>query len=136
MAKLVRVVDSNIIFHAFTGWKPAIDWFQQNQEGNAITDVIALELLRGTNNLQKRRRTEAFINSVTVLRTHGAHVAAARNCYRNWDRKKAKNTPAIPDMMIAQVAISASLPVFTLNIKDFESVPGLPGLVKPFDGPT
>lgn len=125
IADIEHIADSNICIHLLSGWKPAKQWWEQHAARTALTDVVAMELIRGTASPKKLHTVEAFLSTLPILKTRRQHFQAAELCYRTWDRRKSQRTPALPDMMIAQVAIAHALPLVSFNKKDFEHVPGL-----------
>ncbi len=121
---LHHVVDTNVCIHYMRGHETAVKWLVENRRHSAITDVVRLELFRRANKPSSRRTIENFVASMHVLLTERAHIARAKTCYRDWERSRGPN-PDLPDMMIAQVALSHGLSIVTENLKDFEHIPGI-----------
>ena len=96
----------------------------------AVSTTSLAELLFGTHRADSPRRREGrlvFINEViSQLTVCPFDYDAAQVYARIWSELQAAgNLIGVHDMQIAATALARGYPVMTLNVRDFERVPGL-----------
>jgi predicted nucleic acid-binding protein len=117
-------LDTSVLVESFTGNQPLLNSFRgmigQNQR-LALSTIVLYEWLRGPRVLEELNLQEsAFSNSaIHPFGTEDARIAA--RLYKSVPRPRGREI----DIMIAATAIRHDAELWTLNIADFNDIPGL-----------
>ncbi len=87
-----------------------------------ISFINTMELLKGATNKESLYKIKKELNSFYLLPMHNE---IAKLSIQLIDKYSLSNGLTIPDSIIASTALVYSLPLFTLNIKDFKYINGL-----------
>lgn len=119
------VADSDVLIDFLRGSGPHLTFVAELlTQGELVTTAISrFELLAGTRPDGAEVPTDALLTLLRVLPLDAAASDAAAHIDRQL--RSAGLRIAIPDTLIAGIAISNRLPLLTRNMKHFERVPGL-----------
>jgi hypothetical protein len=129
MAREEFILDSSVVIDFILNVSDAKNWFQTvNRAGAAISSITAMEVLRGAKNkreLDSIGRQLSRFHHVHLLRQDSAW--AVRQFRHFWLSHQIDSN----DCLMAAVAARLQVPLYTLNLKDFEPLPDIQA-VRPY----
>ncbi len=117
------IVDTSVLVDLLRGFEPAKDWFKsRGRQRIAITPVVWMETVQGAANKSRRAQAIRFLRRFPI-----EHPTEDDNRWamRQLARFHLSHGIALHDAMIASVAARLVVPLFTINLKHFEPLPGL-----------
>jgi predicted nucleic acid-binding protein len=123
------IVDTSVLIDALSGpRRSAAAWRDAVAAGERmlLPALVLYEWLRGPRIPEELAAQDALLASDAALPFGPAEAAAATDLYRAVDEPRGREV----DIAIAAHAIVRDVPVWTLNIADFEDLPGV-GLFAP-----
>ncbi|HET6829890.1 MAG TPA: type II toxin-antitoxin system VapC family toxin [Solirubrobacterales bacterium] len=123
------VVDTSVLIDALTGpRRSAAAWRDAVEAGERmlLPALVLYEWLRGPRGPEELAAQDALLPTDDALPFGPAEAAAATKLYRAVDEPRGREV----DIAIAAHALVREVPVWTLNIADFEDLPGV-GLFGP-----
>jgi predicted nucleic acid-binding protein len=123
------IVDTSVLIDALSGpRRSAAAWRDAVAAGERmlLPALVLYEWLRGPRIPEELAAQDALLPSDAALPFGPAEAAAATDLYRAVDEPRGREV----DIAIAAHAIVRDVPVWTLNIADFEDLPGV-GLFAP-----
>lgn len=115
----MMLVDTSVFVDLFRNFKPAVDFFLNNDATEIVTfsAITEIELLAGSycNNRDYRERTLHFLSKFKEIPIDKRVTLLAGDIAR-------KSRLEVPDAVIAASALVTRAVLVTLNIKDFEKV--------------
>lgn len=118
------LLHTSVLIDALTGGRrsaPALRDVIQSGERVAIPSLVLYEWQRGPRRTEELAAQEALWPSGTAIAFGPAEAAAAATLYRSVRAPRGREI----DLAIAACAIAWNAALWTLNNKDFRSVPGL-----------
>ena len=120
------VVDTCILIDALRRKPKAVEWLNSNRSKLLMPSIVFIELLhpkQGHSLSQAQvREIEKFTRRLPRVHPNASDWARARKLMLNWNPTLTR--PDIPDIIIAATATGLRVPVCTLNVVDFENIPG------------
>ena len=118
------LLDSDVAIDVLRGLPPAINWFSARPQDEVviIPGYVAMELIWGTRDTQDQRETERWLSQFQIA---WIEPTQCQQAYQTLNAVHLRNAIDTLDMLIAYVAISLDLPLYTFNQKHFDVVPGL-----------
>jgi len=120
----VIVVDTSILIDALTGprrsaeaWRDAVD----AGERMLLPALVLYEWLRGPRIPEELAAQDALLPADAALPFGAAEAAVATELYRAVEEPRGREV----DIAIAAHALARDAPVWTLNVADFEDLPGV-----------
>lgn len=121
-------VDTNILIEIYRGSKTAKMWFE-SQPDLAISSVAWLEFMQGANGkLGQKRCSEIIAPLDLVFLTPKDQQWAMMQVLRY----RLSHGVDFKDCLIASVCYRLDVPLYTLNVKDFQATLGSKLVVKPY----
>lgn len=114
------VVDTCVFISIFRGDKVLLDTL--NKHRIYVPSLVVMELLQGARDKAELRKIEKFLANYETVQITEYSSLQAIELIKNYSKSHGL---AIPDAIIASVAIERKLPLYTLNIKDFSFISGL-----------
>lgn len=118
------VVDTSILIDALTGprrsaeaWRDAVD----AGERMLLPALVLYEWLRGPRIPEELAAQDALLPADAALPFGAAEAAVATELYRAVEEPRGREV----DIAIAAHALARDAPVWTLNVADFEDLPGV-----------
>jgi len=118
------VLDSDVAIDFLRGLPPAVAWVQSLplDEVVIIPGYVAMKVIWGTRDAKDQLRTEKWLSACKVV---CLEPALCESAYRSLLEVHLKNAIGVLDLLVAQIAISLNLPLYTFNQKHFDVVPAL-----------
>jgi predicted nucleic acid-binding protein len=120
----VILLDTSVLIDAFTGARrsaPALRSAIESGDRIALSSLVLYEWQRGPRRPEELAAQEALWPSETAIAFAAEEAATAAVLYRSVRAPRGREI----DLAIAACAICWSAALWTLNIKDFNDVPGL-----------
>lgn len=117
------ILDTSVIIDLLRGLEPAARWFSSlGKKRPAITPVVWMEAVQGATDATKRAQAIRFLRQFRV-----EHPTPDDNRWamRQLGRFHLSHGIHLQDVMIASVAVRLDAPLYTLNLKHYEPLPGL-----------
>jgi predicted nucleic acid-binding protein len=121
MSRAVAIVDTTVIIHIFRGYAPAINWFTSFPNPLGVTTISYLEIIYGAGSKLKQASCKALLSQFDLV-----HLTSID---QNWAIKQMETYRlshglATNDCLIASVAHSLQIPLYTHNLKDMTPIIG------------
>ena len=129
----VGIVDTNILVFLLRGYEPAHEWLRQQPEQLAITPIVWMEIMQGS---QSKKRQEASLALLDQFEMVPMVQDDLEWSMRQLGRLGAAYTIDMMDYLIASVCIRLEVPIITLNLKHMIPLLGITNVVSPFSGPS
>ncbi len=114
------VVDTCVFISIFRGDQALFDTV--NKYRIYVPSLVIMELLQGSKDKSELRRIEKFLCNYETIQITEYSSRQSIELIKNYSKSHGL---AIPDAIIASVAIERKLPLYTLNVKDFSFISGL-----------
>ena len=114
------VVDTCVFISIFRGDQVLFD--AVNKYRIYVPSLVVMELLQGARDKAELRKIEKFLGNYETVQITEYSSLQAIELIKNYSKSHGL---AIPDAIIASVAMERKLPLYTLNIKDFTFISGL-----------
>ena len=114
------VVDTCVFISIFRGDQALFDTV--NKYLIYVPSLVVMELLQGSKDKSELRRIEKFLCNYETIQITEYSSRQSIELIKNYSKSHGL---AIPDAIIASVAIERKLPLYTLNVKDFSFISGL-----------
>jgi len=114
------LVDSNVLIDLLRGYQPAIAWIAE-QNTLAITQVVYLELLDGTQDRRGEQKALALLSDFEIVDLIASDYAWA---IERMLKFHLSHNVESPDCLIAAPAARLGLPLYTHNLKHFAPLLG------------
>ncbi|MFA6569202.1 MAG: type II toxin-antitoxin system VapC family toxin [Victivallales bacterium] len=114
------VVDTCVFISIFRGDQVLFDTV--NKYRVYVPSLVVMELLQGARDKAELRKTEKFLCNYETIQITEYSSLQAIELIKNYSKSHGL---AIPDAIIASVAMERKLPLHTLNVKDFSFISGL-----------
>ncbi len=114
------VVDTCVFISIFRGDQALFDTV--NKYRVYVPSLVVMELLQGSKDKSELRRIEKFLCNYETIQITEYSSRQSIQLIKNYSKSHGL---AIPDAIIASVAIERKLPLYTLNVKDFNFISGL-----------
>jgi predicted nucleic acid-binding protein len=127
------ILDTSVVIDLLRGFEPAARWFSHlGSQRLAITPVVWMETVQGATDATKRAQAVRFLRQFSV-----EHPTPDDNRWAmlQLGRFHLSHGIHLQDVMIASVAARLALPLYTLNLKHYEPLPGL-RVVRPYARPS
>ena len=120
----MRLVDTSIMVDLLRGGKQAIEWFEGlGDEEIGLPGMVVLELLQGCRSKTEVRRLHTrLVKDFSILWPTRDDLQRSIDHYV---RLMPESGIEIMDFLIGELAAGLGIPVFTLNTKHFEPIPGV-----------
>jgi predicted nucleic acid-binding protein len=119
----VALVVTDVMVDILRQHPPAVAWLASlGEEPIQIPGFVAMELIQGCSSLKEQRNVERILRPSTLVWPKPEEYNSAFAVYY---RFHLSHSLGLLDALIAQVAISLSVPLCTFNIKHYAAVPGL-----------
>lgn len=117
------LIDTDILIDFLRGFDLA-DQFLNNQKhrGLLVSDITAMELIKGCHNFMEIKKVERFLESFQIIPLSPDISQKARDMMTQF---AVSHGLAIPDALIAATAMVYNLNLFTKNIRHFQMIPEL-----------
>jgi predicted nucleic acid-binding protein len=123
------ILDTSVVIDLLRGLPPAVRWFSDlGRQRPAITPVVWMEAVQGASDGTKRAQAIRFLRQFLV-----EHPTADDNRWamRQLARFYLSHGIHLQDVMIASVAARLEVPLYTLNVKHYQPLPGI-RVVRPY----
>jgi len=114
------VADTCVFISIFRGDQALFDTL--NKYRVYVPSLVVMELLQGSRDKYELRKIEKFLCNYEIIQITEYSSLQAIELIKNYSKSHGL---AIPDAIIASVAIERKLPLYTLNLKDFSFISGL-----------
>ncbi len=117
------ILDTSVVIDLLRGLEPAALWFSSlGKKRPAITPIVWMESVQGATDSTKRSQAIRFLRQFVV-----EHPTSDDNRWamRQLGRFYLSHGIHLQDVMIASVAVRLDVPLYTLNLKHYEPLPGL-----------
>ena len=119
----MTLVDTDVWIDCLRSIPAALTWMQANRsEECAVPSIVAMELVAGCQNQAELMKTTKFLETFEVLCPEPSESVLALDILSKY---KLSSGIGIPDCIIAAMALNRRLPLYSFNVKHFQSVPGL-----------
>jgi predicted nucleic acid-binding protein len=121
------ILDTSVLIDLLRGREPATRWFSAlGRQRPAITPVVWMETVQGATDTTKRAQAIRFLRQFFV-----EHPTADDNRWamRQLGRFYLSHGIHLQDVMIASVAARLDVPLYTLNLRHYQPLPGLRALL-------
>ena len=116
-------LDTDVLIDCLRGTVPALTWLRGSATDEFfVPGIVAMELVAGCHNKAEQRRIQKFLGSFTVVWPTTSDVEQA---YQLLINHRLSSGLGIPDCLIASMALSRSIRLYTFNIKHFRVIPDL-----------
>ncbi len=118
------VLDTSVVIDGFTGPRRSAKAFEQairRGERLAIPSRVFYEWLRGPRLLEELADQEHLVSRESALPFGPEEAAIAAELYKTVSRPRGREI----DLAIAACAITRDADLWTLNLGDFQDIPGL-----------
>ena len=114
------LLDTTVILHLYRKYKPALDWFT-NEQRYGVTATTWLEVMEGTNNKIKQAQCKLLLSQFDVFYSTSADQQWAMQQLEHF---QFSHHIGKEDCLIASVAYRLQLPLYTHNLKDMTPMIG------------
>jgi len=125
----VLLLDSDVVIDVLRRLPEALAWLESlGAEEVGLPGIVVMEVLRGEPN------REAVARARRALKPYGVYWPSASDCDRALSvYAEAKLTHGLDpfDALIGETAVGLRVPLCTLNVRHFVSIPGL-NIVQPY----
>jgi predicted nucleic acid-binding protein len=120
----VIILDTDVVIDIRRGIPTAVAWFSSLPETEMIIlpGFVAMELVMGTKDKKDLRDTKKWLSRCRIV---WIEPNACQTAYQRLMDVHLGNAVSVLDALIAQVAISMNLPLYTFNQKHFDAIPKL-----------
>jgi predicted nucleic acid-binding protein len=123
VAALNYLCDTNVLIEYLRGNAAIRDRLLRDKAGGLAIPAIALmELLVGARNQNEIRLIKKTFKDYCVIEINETISTLARRLIESYGKSRGL---LIPDALIAAAAITRKLPLYTLNLADFQFIPQL-----------
>lgn len=124
------LIDTSILIDASRSVPQAVAFVngQRAVGGVHVSIISAMELIQGALNASDLRRLQRMLRH--VIREH-VTSSVSKNAYGLMERYVLSHNLLIPGALIAATALEHGLPLYTLNLRHFQMIPGL-AAVRPY----
>lgn len=117
------LLDTTIIVDLARNQPDAVGWMQgQTQIRFGLPVLVAMEMVQGTQNTSDLRHAQRILAQYTII-----HLTDADSTWAQTQHAKywLSHSVGMIDALIAAPAARLSLPLYTLNLKHFQPLPGV-----------
>ena len=114
------VVDTCVFISIFRGDKTLFEALSKYRV--YVPSLVIMELLQGARDKTELRKIDKYLCNYETIQITEYSSLQAIELIRNYSKSHGL---VIPDAIIASVAIEKKFPLHTLNVKDFNFIPGL-----------
>jgi predicted nucleic acid-binding protein len=117
------ILDTSVLIDLLRGFQPATAWFAGlGRQRSAITPVVWMETIQGATNRVKRAQAIRLLRQFRI-----EHPTEDDN---RWAMRQVahfylSHSVQLADAMIASVAVRLAVPLYTTNLKHFQSLPAV-----------
>lgn len=116
-------LDTDVLVDCLRGTNESKIWLESKPtEPLVVPGIVAMELMMGCQNQADLRRTQSFLDTFEVIWPEAHEFARA---YELLATHHLSSGLAIPDCLVAAMALERSLPLYTFNLKHYGVVAGL-----------
>jgi predicted nucleic acid-binding protein len=120
---MTAFLDTDVLVDCLRGTPAARVWLEQSgAEAFVVPGVVAMELLMGCQNKAELERTTRFLHAFDIAWPEASEFAQA---YELLAARRLVSGLGIPDCLIAAMALSRSIRLYTFNLKHFQPIEGL-----------
>ncbi len=121
---MMYLVDTSIMVDLLRGGEQAIDWFEGlGDEEIGLPGIVVLELLQGCRSKTEVRRLHTrLVKEFSILWPTRDDMQRSIDHYV---KLMPESGIEIMDFLIGELATGLGVPIFTLNTKHFEPIPGV-----------
>jgi predicted nucleic acid-binding protein len=124
------VLDTDIMIDVLRGYPDTMAWLATNLDEELVLPApVVMELIKGCVGRKGVTELRTFLKPLQIYCPTDRDFAAAIHILEQVH--PSHNTGPF-DALIAQCAITLNAPIVTFNMKHFRGIPGLPGLVQPY----
>lgn len=117
------IFDTNILIELYRGNEAVKDHIRQIQSNVFyVSSITVAEFLIGARDKTEFLRIQSQINKYTEIPINTEITGIFMDIYKTY---ALSHRPGIPDALIAATALYYHLPLYTLNKKHFQFIPGL-----------
>lgn len=119
----MTLVDTDVWIDCLRSIPAAMAWMQKNRsEQCTIPSIVAMELVAGCQNQAELVKTQKFLSAFEILWPEPTESVLALDLLAKY---KLSFGIGIPDCMIAAMALTRRLPLYSFNVKHFQPIAGL-----------
>ena len=123
MASKIVILDTTILIELQRGNKEVTNKvYGFEQKDIFITPVVVAEFYRGARDKHEWAKCRKLTSKFGILSLNESVSNTFIDIFENFSLS---HRPGIPDMLIAAASIYYSIPLYTLNNKDFKFIPGI-----------
>jgi len=116
-------LDTDVLVDCLRGTAEAKAWLESKPtEPLVVPGIAAMELIMGCQNQTDLKRTQSFLKTFDVVWPEAHEFARAYELLAN---HRLSSGLAIPDCLVAAMALERSLRLYTFNLKHYGVVAGL-----------
>jgi hypothetical protein len=116
-------LDTDVLIDCLRGLPPALDWLTgAASETFQVPGIVAMELVVGCRDRADLERTQRFLEGFDVVWPEAGDFVQA---YELLAEHHLASNLGIPDCLIAAMALSRSVRLYTFNLRHFSVVPSL-----------
>ncbi|MBM3130096.1 MAG: type II toxin-antitoxin system VapC family toxin [Chloroflexi bacterium] len=116
-------LDTDVLVDCLRGVTAAQSWLHSNSnEPMVVPGIAAMELLMGCQNQADLKRTRAFLDTFDVVWPEAHEFQRA---FELLAEHRLASGLAIPDCLVAAMALERSLHLYTFNTKHYRVIAGL-----------
>ncbi|MFP4439106.1 MAG: type II toxin-antitoxin system VapC family toxin [Chloroflexaceae bacterium] len=120
---MTDLIDTDVLIDILRGTPAAQTWLSgATSTVFAIPGVVAMEMLVGCRNRNELQKVQRFLGSFTIVWTEATEFAHA---YDLLMMHQLTSGVSIPDCIIAAMAITRSVTLYSFNIRHFRIISGL-----------
>lgn len=122
MKEQLILCDTNILISAFEGDKKTTDILSKHitSENTILSVITFMELCRGALNKRQLNKIAKELKGYRILQINEKTSFLSSELIQKYHLSHGLQ---IPDAIIAASAITANIPLFTYNLKDFKFIP-------------
>ncbi len=117
------LLDSCIVIEIQRGNSQIInDIYHFQQADIFVTPIVIAEFYRGARDKNELAKCKKLIEKFKILSINDG----VTNCFSEiFENFSLSHRPSVPDMLIASTSLHYDIPLFTLNKRDFQFIPGI-----------
>ncbi len=117
------LLDTTVVVDLARNQPDAVGWMQsQAQTRFGLPVPVAMEMVQGTLNTTELKHTQSILAQYAIVHLTNADSTWAQTQHTNY---WLSHNVGIIDALIAAPAARLSVPLYTLNLKHFQSLPGV-----------
>lgn len=117
------LLDTDVLIECLRRRASATEWLSGSHGLDfAVPGVVAMELMAGCRDRAEQNQIKSFSRRFPVLWHQAAEFELA---FELLSAHRLSSGLGIPDCLIAAMAISRSMSLYSFNLKHFRSIPGL-----------